>query len=336
MGLPPGTALPPAGQRSARAQPRPGRAGHTGRPRLGSTRRPARRAVHPHRHVARAAARDDAGRMGPWLFDTVHPRRHNLQDIFDTYVRGNSVLLAPRSGGGHVVAHHRQTWPGPWMPFRAPRRACPACAAEPDHGEALIWRLALTAGCLEHGYHLEDATSVAVAIALGDPPDPVLVGEPLATLDRYVLAALTTGRVQLPGRTVHAGVWFRLLRSLLDEVSIAATSISVHARTTLGRVWDAAGRPPRGGLTSWQPYENLTPEMQQAMRHAAATAIPARRRRPDHRPRRPRLGAAPAAPPRLRRRPASAVPHGLARPRRRGEERNRAGPHQTRRRPAAP
>jgi hypothetical protein len=72
---------------------------------------------------------------------------------------------------------------------------------------------------------------------------------------------------------VHAGVWFRLLRSLLDEVSLAATTISVHARTTLERIWEATGRRPRAGLNVWQPYENLKPEMQQAMLHAAATAI---------------------------------------------------------------
>ena len=71
-------------------------------------------------------------------------------------------------------------------------------------------------------------------------------GEPLATLDRYTYEALITGRVTLPGRSVHAGVWFRLLRSLLDEVSLAPTTCNTHARATLERVWQAVGRPGRG------------------------------------------------------------------------------------------
>jgi hypothetical protein len=124
-----------------------------------------------------------------------------------------------------------------------------------------------------HGCHLEDAISVGTAIALGEPPQQRPVGEPLATLDRYTYTALTVGRVELPGRSVHAGVWFRLLRSLLDEVSLAVSTVSVHARTTLERIWTATGRPLRGGLNAWQPYEVLKPEMQQAMLHAAAAAL---------------------------------------------------------------
>ena len=42
---------------------------------------------------------------------------------------------------------------------------------------------------------------------------------------------------------MHAGVWFRLLRSLLDEVSLALTTRSASARTTLERIWQATGRP---------------------------------------------------------------------------------------------
>lgn len=54
------------------------------------------------------------------------------------------------------------------------------------------------------------------------------------------------GRVALP-RSVHVGVWFRLLRSLLDEVSLALTTRSKHGRVTSERIWRAIGRPPRAG-----------------------------------------------------------------------------------------
>ena len=86
-------------------------------------------------------------------------------------------------------------------------------------------------GCVEHGCRLEDTRDVTWAVALGsDGRRPTAVDEP-PTLDRYTFTSLTTGRVDLPCRTVHAAVWF--LRSLLDEVSLALTTRRAHARPVL-------------------------------------------------------------------------------------------------------
>jgi hypothetical protein len=92
-------------------------------------------------------------------------------------------------------------------------------------------------------------------------------------MDRLTVEGVTTGRVALPGRAVHIGVWLRLLRTLLDEVSLAASRVSARSTATLARVWEATGRPPRGGLTTWRLYERLGLPLQQAMREAAATAL---------------------------------------------------------------
>ncbi len=72
---------------------------------------------------------------------------------------------------------------------------------------------------------------------------------------------------------MHVGVWFRLLRSLLDEVSLALSTRSASARSTLERIWQGTGRPERGGLNVWRPYEQMDWPMQEAMLHAAATAL---------------------------------------------------------------
>lgn len=129
-------------------------------------------------------------------------------------------------------------------------------------------------GCVDHGCCLEDALDVELSLTVsGQGAQPVPVDEPLATLERYIHQGLTTGRVTLPGRTVHAGVWFRLLRSLLDEVSLALTTRSAHGRATLEQIWQATGRPERGGLNLWRPYEQLDWDVQEAMLHAAATAL---------------------------------------------------------------
>jgi TniQ len=220
--------------------------------------------------VARLRAMTLAG-WQPWLFDAFPMSRHDAQDTFATYVRANPVLLAPGEAGIHDVSRWKP-WGGPWLPRYWLLRACPACVAGPARGSALMWRLPLTVSCADHGCRLESAPGTGADTASnGRPTAPV--PEPLATLDRYTHEALATGLVTLPGRTVHAGVWFRLLRSLLDEVSLAGSAVSAHGRATLEQVWDAAGRPARGGLAVWRPYEQLDWEAQEAMLHAAAAAL---------------------------------------------------------------
>ncbi len=91
---------------------------------------------------------------------------------------------------------------------------------------------------------------------------PRTVPEPPATLKRYSHTTLTTGCVDLPGRQVHAAVRFRLLRSLLDEVSLALSSRRTEARAALRKAWGATGLPERGGSNMWQVYKHLKPELQ--------------------------------------------------------------------------
>jgi hypothetical protein len=150
----------------------------------------------------------------PWLIDTLDPSTG--QEMFDTYVRQHSVLLRPGEAGRNQVSG----WL-PWVPARPARLACPACAADPRRGSMLMWRLPLMASCPEHGCLLQPEPDVRVAVFAGDEPQPVPASPHVAALDQHTLRALTAGRVSLPGGSVHAGVWFRLLRTLLDEVSTA-------------------------------------------------------------------------------------------------------------------
>lgn len=287
--------------------------------------------------LAQLRAMTLAGQV-PWLMDALAVRRGDEQETFDTYVRQNSVILAPGEAGRHQV--HRgdraSRWAGPWRATRLhDPRTCPACAREPSPRKALAWDLPLTIGCHEHGCFLRGAREVALAAVLGEELPLVPVPEPLATLDRYTYQALAAGRVALPGREVHAGVWFRLLRSLLDEVSLRTASLTARSRSALERVWREAGRPQRGGLTVWRPYEALDWPVQEAMLHAAAFRPAAGRRRHHYPARGTRLRRA-ARPPgaRLRRRPAA--PRPVGRPDGRSERGGRPGPDGPRHRPAAP
>ncbi|MFI0715088.1 hypothetical protein ACH4SK_31580 [Streptomyces inhibens] len=72
---------------------------------------------------------------------------------------------------------------------------------------------------------------------------------------------------------LHAGVWFRLLRALLDEASLAASTQNAHGKDVLQQIWQETGHPERAGLNVWRPYEHMGDEVREAMLDAAATAL---------------------------------------------------------------
>jgi len=207
----------------------------------------------------------------PWLSDTLNAGEQR-QAVFDTYVRQHSVLLAPGEAGSNTTQRWR-TWRGPWLPAHPLRRACPACANESQRGTALMWRLPIMTGCGEHGCRLEPQVDVNLAVLDRLQLEPAPVDPLVAELDRRTHEGVTTGAVTLPGRVVHVAVWFRLLRTLLDEVSMSLSRVGVRSRATLEHVWRATGRPVRAGLTVWRPYEQLDWPLQEAMLHAAAAAL---------------------------------------------------------------
>ncbi|MGO4615559.1 hypothetical protein AB4305_14380 [Nocardia sp. 2YAB30] len=126
--------------------------------------------------------------------------------------------------------------------------------------------------CAEHGCRLiDDRDTWKMLLPEPERPQAIPVPEPLARLDRLTYAGLATGQVRLPGRPVHVAVWLRLLRSLLDEVSLLDRRQCTTTRLEL--IWQTPGRGPRGGLSAWKPYELMEPPMQEAMRHAAAVAL---------------------------------------------------------------
>lgn len=221
--------------------------------------------------LARVRATTLAGWV-PWLVDSLTVEKHRTQEVLDTYVGENPVLLEPGAAPGHQV-HRWRGWRGVWLSGPILNRVCPLCASDPERGTALVWSLPLMIGCAEHGCRLENGGDVDLALFLGRPPPVVPVTEPVATMDRYTYDALTTGEVALPGRTVHAGVWFRLLRSLLHELSLATTTLNQHGRTTLERVWQVVGGLPRAGLKMWCPFEALEWSTQETLLSTAATAL---------------------------------------------------------------
>lgn len=200
----------------------------------------------------------------PWLFDSLVPAPYT----YETYVHQLSVLLPPK---------RRQIYtPGkwlPWLPETGAKRACRECL-ESGPKILLFWQLPLTASCPVHGRRLESYEGHPADYILWATPahDQRELPESLTLMDRCTWQAITTGSVDLPRYTVHSGVWFRLLRTLLDELSTAQGRYGRQLED-VRRVWDHCGHPFRAGLHSWQPFETLDWTRQQQLLEAAAAAM---------------------------------------------------------------
>lgn len=213
------------------------------------------------------AALTFAGQV-PWLADTI--TTDDTAEGYHTFVEQFSVLLPPRRRPPRPVTGWRA-----WLPDRLLTRACPQCCEQPGWSTSLLSRIPITLSCPTHHCRLEDC----YAIGLSEPywaeegPKPGPVSDAVAAMDTRTWQALTTGAVDLPERTVHAAVWFRLLRCLLHEVNTPLGGCTPNQAAVLRLVWEHAGHPYRAGQSFWRPYEKLDWAVQQRMLEAAASAV---------------------------------------------------------------
>lgn len=206
--------------------------------------------------------------MTPWVLDSVEADPG--PEAFDCYVGQFSVLLPARRRPSHEVAGWRA-----WVSPQPILRACPRCLeASGDRVLLLLWQLPLTVGCPVHGCRLEPFIGMPgdfLAWA-GEFSAPCPVPEACAAMDRRTWQALAQGYVDLPRRRVHAGVWFRLLRSLVEDLLAPRSRYPAHGRD-LCSAWERSGHPVRAGLGTWRPFETLDLTVQLGVLEAVATAI---------------------------------------------------------------
>lgn len=203
----------------------------------------------------------------PWLLDNLQPE----PATFDTYVRQYSVLLKPGQRSKRAAS---PSWL-PWISANPLQRACPHCLHDPTRrGLLLMWKLPLLLSCPDHGCRLEPFNGFP-----GDYPDWLVPDTPphpasaeVKAMDRRTQQALQTGRVDLPRRSVHAGVWFRLLRTVLDELSTPVTYWRTRV-PVLRLAWASCGHPVRAGQGYWRPFEAVPWPIQTQLLEAAATTM---------------------------------------------------------------
>lgn len=207
----------------------------------------------------------------PWLMDN----SDSGPEYFSTYTRQLSVLL-PEGSRRDRSPEGWQAWTS--TPDKQHNWLCPTCVGEttPPRAYLLAWSYPLMRTCPLHRCLLEPYEGTLGYFFLFHAPpatsQPHALDHPLTVMDKRTWQALTSGYVDLPRRRVHAGLWFRLLRTIIDE--LGATVSECGKDQNLSRaVWEHLGYRHRAGQSGWRPFERFPVLVQQQTLEAAATAM---------------------------------------------------------------
>ncbi len=204
----------------------------------------------------------------PWLLDDTGP----VPDGFETYARQLSVLCLAGNRKTRIVSSWR-----PWLTDQMSPRACPECvAAKPSpQPYQLLWEIPIVSSCPAHGCWLEATNAGRGYFDIWEftRPTPRPAPTQVLVLDQRTVDAFILGYVELPRRKVHAGIWFRFLRTIIDELSRPLSDNRPSDAETIRRIWKEAGYRCRDGQSLWRPYEQQPETVQQHTMEASATAI---------------------------------------------------------------
>jgi hypothetical protein len=130
------------------------------------------------------------------------------------------------------------------------------------------------ASCPVHGEMLEPFYQGAADPAGSYQWAPARPASPeIIALDRLTLAAVTTGAVTLPsGDRVHAGVWLRGLRTLVDEMTRPSGMLRRGAYASVARIWRECGLAFHQGLGQLTPFEAMSPERRELVLRVTSQA----------------------------------------------------------------
>ena len=139
-------------------------------------------------------------------------------NVFETYILQYPVLLPFKSHPSFALTNWR-----PWISSSPTLRACQFCIkSDSKIIIRLAWKLPVMLSCPLHKCRLQPCIKPSSNYLYWEEEkrmDWPVTKETLA-MDIRTWQALTTGKVDLPCRSIHAGVWFRFLRNLLNELTL--------------------------------------------------------------------------------------------------------------------
>lgn len=95
----------------------------------------------------------------------------------------------------------------------------------------------------------------------------------LCIIDEITLQAVTKGFVKTPAGYLHGGVWLRLLRSLIEELSLLQKNFSHEVLNVIRQLWKALGLFCRGGFYRYKVFEECDCNKQLILMLIASSAL---------------------------------------------------------------
>jgi len=198
----------------------------------------------------------------PLLIDALRPQ----PGLFRTYVARLGVLTWTDA---RACAPVRDLDEGRWLPWitadllnHEQPTGCRRCLVEDAVPYTrLCWRAGWMASCPVHGecfetgYLDERDPSWSYAWKPAEPAPPALT-----FVDGLTLSAVTTGAVRLANGWLHAGLWLRLLRALVDELTRPTRLLRGAAYGHVLHAWREAGFAQRAVHGAFPPFESLAPD----------------------------------------------------------------------------
>ncbi|MGV1861856.1 TniQ family protein [Rhizobium rhizogenes] len=209
----------------------------------------------------------------PLLIDSVTP----TEGLFETYVtQFPSLAPAEKRFSRPIFRLDQQRWL-PWIAENK-REQLPLCrqcvADDPVPYRRIYWCAAWMTCCPDHQEMLEPGF-------LPRPRREDLyaftprrgASQKVAALDRLTLQALTEGHTLLPhGGSIHAAVWVRALRSLIDELVRPQYTLAGF-RQVIASAWQLVGLPMHDGLGMGRVFEDLPRELRERIFTVAAETM---------------------------------------------------------------
>ena len=219
----------------------------------------------------------------PLLIDAVEPLssdREGCPNSFSDYV--NQFNIFPRKRKANetfdlVMGNN-------WIPWFDSKRlvntfGCEACLkGDKEPYLRLYWRFPWMTTCPFHKqplkqvklysftnhiefYFRQDAEKLSHSI------------DNLCIMDEITLQAVTKGFVKTPAGYLHGGVWLRLLRSLIEELSLLQKNFSHEALNVLRALWKELGLFWRDGFYRYKLFEGRDSDKQLILMLIASSAL---------------------------------------------------------------
>jgi len=178
----------------------------------------------------------------PLLIDTTLP----AEGLFKAYISQFPTLAPIRNKFPKLLFSLDEM---SWLPWVSPYfkdQSCTECIdLDPVPYRRIYWRLSWMVCCPLHGQMLEDSSP------------PRQASEAIIALDHLTLKAVSSGKVILhDGRTIHAAVWLRSLRTLIDELTRPISTLG-QARLTIEKIWQSADRSRYMGSRKFLVFEYM-------------------------------------------------------------------------------